>query len=196
MDSHTLEGLTLRLEAAERALRGARRAMWTGSILVALAMAGAAWWVVRNLPSSASRETIEAQHFVVRDAQGSARGVLESLPNGGAQLVMFRDPQPGDQWSGHTGPGPFSFGIRTLSTGSQLMLWDRNGGNLQVTPGSVGMAINEKPRVVLESAAGDSKLWLMDSTGTGQALNAGLLADLVARRGAKPATAPKHRRKH
>jgi sugar/nucleoside kinase (ribokinase family) len=73
------------------------------------------------------------------------------------------------------------------------MLWDRNGGNLQVTPGSVGMAINEKPRVVLESAAGDSKLWLMDSTGTGQALNAGLLADLAARHSAKPA--PKHRRK-
>ena len=41
MDSHTLEGLTLRLEAAERALRGARRAMWMGSAIVALAIGGA-----------------------------------------------------------------------------------------------------------------------------------------------------------
>ena len=196
MDSHTLEGLTLRLEAAERGLRGARRAMWTGSILVVLAMGGAAWWVVNNMPTSTGQETVEAQHFVVRDAQGNARGVLESLPNGGTQLVIFRDPLPGDGWRGRTGPGPFSFGIRTLTASSQLMLWDRNGGNLQVMPGTVAMASNEKPMVVLESGGGNAKLWLADSTGGMQALNAGLLADAAAKRGAKPGAAPKHRRRH
>ena len=196
MDDHTLEGLTLRLEAAERGLRGARRAMWMGSLLVAAAIGGGAWWLAAHLPASGTQETVEAQHFVVRDAQGNARGVLESLANGGTQLVIFRDPLPGDGWRERTGPGPFSFGIRTLTASSQLMLWDRNGGNLQVMPGSVAMASNEKPIVVLESGGGNAKLWLADSTGGMQALNAGLIADAAAKPGAKPSASPKHRRRH
>jgi hypothetical protein len=196
MDSHTLEGLTLRLEATERALRGARRAMWTGSILVALAIGGGAWWVVNNMPTSTSQETVDAQHFVVRDGQGFARGVLESLPNNGTQFVIFRDPLPGDQWRGHTGSGPFSFGVRTLSANSQFMLSTRDGSDIQVTPGSIAMGTKGNATVVLESAAGNPRLWLMDSTGTGQALSAGLLADLAAKHAAKPAPAPKHRRRH
>ena len=194
MDSHTLEGLTLRLEAAERALRGARRAMWTGSILVALAMGGAAWWVVNNMPSTASRETVEAQHFVVRDAQGLARAVLEA--NNGTQLVIFRDPLPGDGWREHTGPGPFSFGVRTLSASSQLMLENRDGASLQVTPGSVGMANKDVPKVVLEAGTGDAKLWLADSTGKMQTLDPGLLAAALSKPAAKASATAKHRRRH
>ena len=194
MDSHTLEGLTLRLEAAERGLRGARRAMWMGSLLVAAAIGGGAWWVVNNMPTGASQETVEAQHFVVRDAQGAARAVLETESPGGTQLVFFRDPQPGDAWRERTGPGPFSFGVRALSARTQLMLWDRDGANLQIMPGDIGMAINDKVRLTLEGG-GDPRLWIADSTGKAQALSFGLLADLVAKHSASPSPAPKHRRR-
>ena len=196
MDSHTLEGLTLRLEAAERGLRGARRAMWMGSILVVLAIGGGVWWFGIRAQVGTPPATIEAQHFVVRDAQGFARGVLESLPNGGTQLVIFRDPQPGDRWRELTGPGPFSFGVRTLSASSQLMLWNRDGANLQIMPGSVGMANRDMSRVVLESGPGDARLWLADSTGKMQVLNAALLADVAAKGSARPSAPAKHRRRH
>jgi len=194
MDSHTLEGLTLRLEAAERGLRGARRVIWMGSFLVVLAMGAAAWWVVGQMPTGAAAATVEAQQFVVRDAQGFARAVFESLPSGGTQLVIFRDPQPGDRWREQTGTGPFSFGVRSLSAYSQLMLSDREGATFQLMGGNLSFSRNETPRVALATDSAGGRIWLADSTGNMQVLSAGLLAE-VAKRGAKPTPAPKHRRR-
>jgi len=195
MDSHTLEGLTLRLEAAERALRGARRAMWTGSAIVALAIGGAAYWLVSHAPPGASHETIEAQHFVVRDGQGLARGVFEALDDGGTQLVVFRDPKPGDGWRGDVHTGPVNFGVRSLSAHSQLLLSDRDGSNVQLTTGNLSFDTTGTPRLLLGADGRGSRIWLADSTGAMQVLNAGLLADASGKKGNKPSAPSKHRRK-
>jgi len=194
MDSHTLEGLTLRLEAAERGLRGARRAMWMGSFLVVLAMGGAAWWVSNAIPAGVAPATVEAQQFIVRDAQGLARAVFESLPNGGTQLVFFRDPAPGDRWREQTGTGPFSFGVRSLRDHSQLALSDRDGATFQLMSGNLSFSKNEGPKVAFATDSAGGRIWLADSTGNMQVLSAGLLAD-VAKRSAKSSPAPKHRRR-
>jgi hypothetical protein len=194
MDSHILEGLTLRLEAAERELRGARRAMWMGSFLVVLAIGGGAWWVSDTMMrSSAAGGTIEAQQFVVRDAQGRAHGVLESLDSGGTQLVFFRDPVPGEKWRELTGTGPFSFGVRSLRANSQLVLSDREGGQLQVTSENLSFGESGKPDMLLATDGGTSRIWLADSTGTMQALSASLIAD-ATKRAAPASKAPKRRR--
>ena len=195
MDSHTLEGLTLRLEAAERALRGARRAMWMGSVIVALAIGGAAYWLVRHQPTGASSETVEAQHFVVRDGQGLARGVFEALADGGTQLVIFRDPKPGDGWRGGVHTGPVNFGVRSLSANSQLLLSDRDGSNVQLTTANLSFDTTGTPRLLLGADGRGSRIWLADSTGAMQMLSAGLLADASGRRSSKPGPVPKHRRK-
>jgi hypothetical protein len=194
MDSHTLEGLTLRLEAAERGLRGARWAMWMGSLLVVLAMGGAAWWVSNHMSTGVPSATVEAQQFIVRDGQGLAHAVLESLDSGGTQLVFFRDPVPGDAWRQHTGTGPFSFGVRSLSANSQLMISDRDGGQLQVTSDNLSFGRSGKPAMLLATEGGASRLWLADSTGNMQALSAGLLADL-AKRTAPASHSTKRRRR-
>jgi len=194
MDSHILEGLTLRLEATERALRAARRAMWMGSFLVVLAMCGAAWWVTNRMPTAVAPATVEAQQFIVRDAQGFARAVFESLPNGGTQLVVFRDPQPGEKWRERTGTGPFSFGLRSLSNTTQLMLNDRDGATFQLMSGNFSFSKNDTPMVTLATDPAGGRIWLADSTGHMQVLSAGLLAD-VAKRSAKPSPVPKHRRR-
>src|SRR5262249_43398119 len=115
MDSHILEGLTLRLEAAERGLRAARRTMWMGSVVVALAIGGAAYWMSQRAPAAGIPETLEAQRFVVRDAQGAARALFEQSEGGATQLVFFRDPVAGDGWRQQASTGPFSFGVRSLS---------------------------------------------------------------------------------
>jgi len=194
MDSHTLEGLTLRLEAAERGLRGARRAMWLGSILVVLAIGGAAWWLISRAQVGPPPTTIEAQRFIVRDAQGSARAVLQAMDSGGTQLVFFRDPLPGDRWRESVGNGPFSFGVRSLSTHSQLMLTDRDGGDFQLTTGNLSFTFEDKPKVMLATDGGPPRIWLADSTGTMQMLSAGLLADVAAKRSEHVSHPPKHRR--
>jgi len=194
MDSHTLEGLTLRLEAAERGLRGARRAMWMGSFLVVLAMGGAAWWFGRAQPMG-TPETLEAQHFVVRDAQGAARAVLQQSAGGSTQLVFFRDPLAGEEWRKHTSTGPFSFGVRALNGGSQLTLWDKDGPNFQLMPGNLSFGGAEKPLVVLSTDGGPPRLWLADSTGNMQALTSSLIADVASRSAPKGGTPTKHRRR-
>ena len=193
MDSHTLEGLTLRLEAAERGLKGARRAMWTGSILVALAIGGGAWWLAGHLPAGAASETVEAQHFVVRDAQGAARAMLEWSAGGNTQLVFLRDPVAGEGW--RSSAGPFSFGVRSLSAHSQVMLSDRDGTNFQLTSDNLSFDSTGTPRLLLGADARGSRLWLRDSTGSMHVLSAGLLADAAARGGARSSPPPKHRRK-
>src|SRR5262249_12359340 len=111
MDSHTLEGLTARLEAAQRGLKSARQAMGLGSVVILLVVGAAVWWYVDpTLGRVASQTTVEAQHFIVRDAQGAARAALELSEDGATQLVFFQDPLAGDQWRGHSKLGPFSFG--------------------------------------------------------------------------------------
>lgn len=196
MDSHTLEGLTLRLEAAERGLRGARRAMWIGSLLVVVALGAAAWWLIGRAQVGAPPAIVEAQHFVVRDAQGSARAVLEALDSGGTQLVFFLDPLPGEKWREVVGNGPFSFGVRSLSAHSQLLLHDRDGGDFQLTAGNLSFTRGGKPSVLLATDGGQSRIWLADTTGNMQVLSAGLLADVAARRGEKVSHPPKRRRGH
>ena len=194
MDSHTLEGLTLRLEAAERGLRGARRAMWMGSFLVVLAMGGAAWWASNHMSAAVPSATVEAQQFVVRDGQGLAHAVLESLESGGTQLVFFRDPVAGEAWRQHTGTGPFSFGVRALSANSQLMISDRDGGQLQITSENLSFGRSGKPDMLLATDGGASRIWLADSTGNMQALSAGLIAE-VAKRAAPASHTTKRRRR-
>jgi hypothetical protein len=196
MDSHILEGLTLRLEAAERGLRAARRAMWTGSILVAAAIGGGAWWVASHLPTGAAAETVEAQHFVVRDAQGQARAVLESSEGGSTQLVFLRDPIAGDGWRGRANAGPYSFGVRSISARSQVMLSDRDGTNFQLTTDNLSFDSTGTTRLLLGADQRGARIWLADSTGSMQLLNAGLLADAAAKLSPKPSPAPKHRRRH
>ena len=195
MDSHTLEGLTLRLEAAERGLRSARRAMWTGSILVVLAVGGAAWWLISRAQVGVAPTTVEAQHFVVRDAQGAARAVLQQSAGGSTQLVFFRDPLAGEEWRKHTSTGPFSFGVRALNGGSQLTLWDTDGPNFQLMPGNLSFGGPDKPMVVIATDGGPPRLWLADTTGNAQALTADLIADVTAKSAAKASTQTKHHRR-
>ena len=195
MDSHTLEGLTLRLEAAERGLRGARRAMWMGSFLIVLAIGGAAWWLVDRAQIGTPPTTIEAQHFVVRDAQGSARAVLEAMDSGGTQLVFFRDPVPEDRWREFVGNGPFGFGVRSSpGAHSQLLLGDRDGRNLVLTPTNLFFDIHNTPKLLLGTDGAESRIWLADSTGNMKMLNASLLGDILAKRSEKVSHPPKHRR--
>jgi hypothetical protein len=197
MDSHTLEILTVRIEAAERALRSARRAMWLGSIVVLLVSAGAVLWALDpTLGRGPGKEsgTVEAQRFVVRDAQGSARAVLEALPSGGTQLVFFREPLAGDTWREHTGTGPFSFGVRSVRDLSQLVLSNSSGEDLQFTPANLSMGKHQTPGFVV-SAGPTPGIWLADSTGRMQMLNANVIADVLAKH-PEPARPPqKHRRK-
>lgn len=193
MDSHTLEGLTLRLEAAERGLKAARRAMWMGSLLVVAAIGGAAWWITRAQPVG-TPETLEAQHFVVRDAQGAARAVLQQSAGGSTQLVFFRDPLAGDEWRKHTSTGPFSFGVRALDGKQQLVLWDQDGSNFQLMTGTLLFSASDKPKLVLE-ATGGPKLMLADTTGNWQTLTSNLIADVTSRSAAKASTQTKHRRR-
>ena len=195
MDSHILEGLTLRLEAAERGLRGARRAMWTGSILVALAIGGGAWWVASHLPAAAASETVEAQHFVVRDGQGQARAVLESSEGGSTQLVFLRDPIAGDGWRAGANAGPYSFGVRSLSARSQVMLSDRGGTTFQLTTDNMSFDSTGTTRLLLGADQRGARIWLADSTGAMQRLDAGLLADAAGKHSPKPGTPAKHRRR-
>jgi hypothetical protein len=193
MDSHTLEGLTLRLEAAERGLRGAKRAMWTGSILIVLAVGGAVWWMGTRAPVTGIPETVEAQRFIVRDGQGAARAMLEQSEGGATQLVFFRDPLAGEGWRQHASTGPFSFGARAVSAGSQLMLSDRDSGNFQLTTGNMSFTRGDKPSVLLATDGGQSRIWLSDSTGNMQVLSAGLLADVAAKPSVRASHPPKRR---
>jgi len=195
MDSHILEGLTLRLEAAERGLKSARRAMWMGSLLVVAAIGGGAWWVGQRLQTGGMPEVVEAQHFVVRDAQGAARAVLQQSAGGSTQLVFFRDPLAGDEWRKHTSTGPFSFGVRALNGGSQLTLWDTDGPNFQLMPGNLSFGGPDKPMVVIATDGGPPRLWLADTTGNAQALTADLIADVTAKSAAKASTQTKHHRR-
>lgn len=193
MDSHTLEGLTLRLEAAERGLRGARRAMWMGSLLVVAAIGGAVWWMSREQVAG-TPETLEAQHFIVRDAQGAARAVLQQSAGGSTQLVFFQDPLAGDEWRKHTSTGPFSFGVRALNGGSQLMLHDTSDRDFQLMPSNLSFSDTDKLKVLIATDGGSPRLLLADSTGDPQVLTTNVLAD-AAKRSAKPNPAPKHRRR-
>src|SRR5262245_44324918 len=129
MDSHTLEVLTGRIEAAERALGAARRAIWLGSLVVLLVLGAAVWWAVDptfGRGAISGPKEVEAQRFILRDTHGDARAVLEAMDSGGTQLVFFRDPLPGDTWRDHAGNGPFSFGVRSLASMSQLALSSRD----------------------------------------------------------------------
>jgi hypothetical protein len=193
VDSHTLEGLTLRLETAERGLRAARRAMWLGSILVVLAIGGAAWWLGGRLQVGGTPEVVEAQRFVVRDAQGEARAVLEAMPSGGTQLVFFRDPLPGETWRERETGGPFSFGARSLSAHTQLMLDSREGGSFQLSPEKLSFD-GPQGLLMLGTDSGKTGLSLPDSTGM-KMLDARLLADILAKSSPKASPPPKHRRK-
>jgi hypothetical protein len=168
--------------------------MWMGSFLVVLAMGGAAWWFGRAQPMG-TPETLEAQHFVVRDAQGAARAVLQQSAGGSTQLVFFRDPLAGEEWRKHTSTGPFSFGVRALNGGSQLTLWDKDGPNFQLMPGNLSFGGAEKPLVVLSTDGGPPRLWLADSTGNMQALTSSLIADVASRSAPKGGTPTKHRRR-
>jgi len=195
MDSHTLEGLTARLEAAERGLTGARRAIWTGSVLVALSIGGAVWWWVGSPRIGTGAGTVEAQHFVVRDANGAARAALELTDDGATQLVFFQDPLPGDEWRSRAKTGPFRFGVRSVRSLSQLVLADPSGAALQFTPGEMSMTQSGTPGLVLE-ARPIPAIYLSDSTGHVQVLNSAALNDLLAKRATAPARPPKHRRGH
>src|SRR5262249_3911637 len=134
MDSHTLEVLTERIEAAERGLRAARRAIVLGSIVVLLVVGGAVWWYFDPTFSALGRgegpEAGEAQQCIVRDAQGAARAALELSEAGALQLVFYQDPLPEDAWREHSANGPFGFGVRSTTTGPQLLLNDRDGKRL------------------------------------------------------------------
>jgi hypothetical protein len=195
VDSHTLEGLTLRLETAERGLRAARRAMWLGSILVVLAIGGAAWWLGGRLQVGGTPEVVEAQRFVVRDAQGEARAVLEAMPSGGTQLVFFRDPLPGETWRERETGGPFSFAVRVLSAHSQLMLGNRDGDSFQLSPANLFWDSPQGVKLLLGSDSGKMGIMFPDSTGM-KILDAGLLADILGKSSTKASPPPKqHRRK-
>jgi len=191
MDSHTLEVLTERIEAAERGLRAARRALLLGSVVVLLVVGGAVWWYLDpTLGRGEGPKTVEAQHFIVRDAQGAARAALELSEAGSVQLVFYQDPLPGDAWREHAGDGPFGFGVRSTSTGPQLLLNDHDGKRLQASPTDLTLASG----VVLTSSGGEAQIGLRDSSGATFLLGANTLKQLLS----KPA-APVHtptRRRH
>src|SRR5262245_11786247 len=195
MDSHTLEGLTLRLEAAERGLKAARRAIWTGSLLVMLGAGGAVYWLSERMTAAGAPEAVEAQHFVVRDAQGFARGVFESLGEGGTQLVVFRGPRPGDQWRERAGTGPFSFGVRSLRDQSQLMLGDRDGAVFQLMSSNLSFTRPDSSRMFITTDDAGSRIWLADWAGSMQVLMAGPITDALAKRAAPASHLTRHRRR-
>jgi len=201
MDSHTLEVLTVRIEAAERALKSARRAIWLGSFVVLLAIGGAVWWALdptfgRGVgPKTGEGQQVEAQRFVVRDAQGAARAVLGVSDGGATQLVFLQDGVPGDAWRQHEEDGPFSFGVRTISSGPQLLLNGRDGKRFGVTP--TDLTLNSKDPgvgvVLTSSPSGEAQIGLADSTGTMQIVSAGTLKELLSKRAAAPGRPPKRR---
>jgi hypothetical protein len=193
MDSHTLEGLTARLEAAELGLRKARQAMLLGSFVVLLVIGGAVWWWVGSPRVGTGAGTVEAQHFVVRDANGAARAALELTEDGATQLVFYQDPLPGEDWRLHAKTGPFRFGVRSVRDLSQLVLSDPSGAALQFTPAELSMGQTPTPGLVF-TARPIPAIYLSDSTGHGQMLTAAALDDLLAKRAAVPARPPKHRR--
>jgi len=194
MDSHTLEVLTERIEGAERGLRAARRAIVLGSVVVLLVVGGAVWWYLDpTLGRGEGPKTVEAQHFIVRDAQGAARAALELSDAGSVQLVFFQDPLPGDAWREHSANGPFSFGVRSTRDLTQLLIADRNGGGLSYSPGNLMMGPRETPSLVLDSHPPTPAIYLADSTRHMQMLSANSLAGLLSKPAA-PARSPSRRR--
>jgi hypothetical protein len=121
--------------------------------------------------------------------------VLQQSAGGSTQLVFFRDPLAGDEWRKHTSTGPFSFGVRALTGGSQLTLWDSAGPNFQLMPDNLSFNAADKPRVMIATDGGPPRLWLADTTGTMQALTSNLIADATAKSAAKASTQTKHRRR-
>jgi len=110
--------------------------------------------------------TIEGRNFVVRDAHGNARAVLQSMDPVGVQLVFFRDPLPGDTWRDRAGQGPFSFAVRDWRGNAQMTMSKRDEGRLDFQPGSIAMSRGEKPTLVLYlTANGEGRINLIDSTG-------------------------------
>jgi hypothetical protein len=168
--------------------------MWLGSILVVLAIGGAAWWLGGHVSASGTPEVVEAQRFIVRDGQGSARAVLEAMPSGGTQLVFFRDPLPGETWRERETGGPFSFAVRVLSAHSQLMLGNRDGDSFQISPANLFFDSPQGVKLMLGSDSGKMGIMFPDSTGM-KMLDARLLADILAKSSPKASPPPKHRRK-
>jgi hypothetical protein len=197
MDSHTLEVLTERIEAAERGLKGARQAIWLGSVVVLLVFGGAVWWYLDpTLGRGGGPKTVEAQHFVVRDAQGAARAALEVSNGGAIQLVFFQEPLPGEAWREHQEDGPFSFGVRSITTGPQLLLNNREGKRIGITP--TDLTLDSRGHgigVVLSSSpSGEAQIGLADSTGNMHMIGAGALGELLSKRAAAPSHPPRRRR--
>ena len=201
MDSHTLEVLTERIEAAERALRAARRAIWLGSFVVLLVLGGAVWWALDPTfgrgggPKTVEGQQFEAQRFVVRDPSGAARAVLGVSDGGATQLVFLQDGLAGDAWRQHEEDGPFSFGVRTISSGPQLLLNSRDGKRLGVTP--TDLTLNSKDAgvgvVLTSSPSGEAQIGLADSTGSVQMVSAGALRELLSKRATAPGRPSKRR---
>jgi hypothetical protein len=110
--------------------------------------------------------------------------------------VFLRDPIAGDGWRGRANAGPYSFGVRSISARSQVMLSDRDGTNFQLTTDNLSFDSTGTTRLLLGADQRGARIWLADSTGSMQLLNAPLLADAAAKRSPKPGPAPKHRRRH
>ena len=104
------------------------------------------WGVNARSPAAPGADTIEARSFVVRDNQGRARAVLQSLDDTGAQLVFFRDPVKGDAWRARAMPGPFVFAVRDWRGNAQLVLRNTDGTRIDLDPRTVTSGGSSRPR--------------------------------------------------
>src|SRR5262249_18641750 len=122
--------------------------------------------VSRRPPRATQGDTIEARNFVVLDAQGRARAVLQSMADPlGVQLVFFRDPISKDAWRDQAGQWPFSFGVRGWRGNAQMIVNARDGEQLTVLPTSLAMGGRGGISLLLSGEGGEGRIHLVDSTG-------------------------------
>ena len=167
-------GPSTQFAVLEEKISSLRRQLITITVMGVLLMAALIAFQARGRSSPGpGAGTIEAQRFVVRDAQGRARAVLQSLESNGAQLVFFREPLAGDRWRSQVMPGPFAFGVRDWRGNPQLVLTNAEGAQVALMPNSLALSRSDRGLVLIElPPVAGGRIILADTSGTRTTLSA------------------------
>ena len=158
-------GTSTQVAVLEEKINSLRRQLTTAIVMGVLILAAMIGLVAngRSLVGRGS-STIEAQSFVVRDPQGRARAVLQSMGDAGAQLVFFREPMLTETWRSRSMRGPFSFAVRDWRGHAQMLLTATDGPRLDLDPNSVSIG-RSVTLAVISASSGGGRVHLVDSTG-------------------------------
>jgi hypothetical protein len=161
-------GTNTQIGILEEKLDSLRRQVISITVMGVLVLGVLIWMEVdRRASAGHAVDTIEAHNFVVRDSQGQARAVLQSMDPVGVQLAFFRDPQPSDTWRDRAREAPYSFGVRSWRGNAQMVLNTRDGEQVTLMPSSLSMSGRRGVSLILYGmASGDGRIDLRDSTGT------------------------------